>query len=262
MRGKAPWNQKWVKKLDAAGKLLTKLTKSLRNLPEDPFTTREKLEKASKALEKAGLDTLKPPEKLHSALDKSCLKLTAEFWNEFEKACSKSRWALHGSITRRLVCRGIIVELKKDRVWIEGRAGSLPPYVPIVMEALRPEVEQLIPNQFDPEQFVELLLASYEKVPGGAERSLEEIYKAAVLVSQKAVFWKHLDVKQFSPLTRQAFRARLAEVLRVGQRARDGKLVRLATTIGSKNVWEVFSPGEGRLVQVGRMTFSVAGENS
>jgi hypothetical protein len=40
-----------------------------------------------------------------------------------------------------------------------------------------------------------------------------------------------------------------------GLGTKDGKIPRLGTAL-SGDFWEVFSPGEGRVVQVGRLSFS------
>jgi hypothetical protein len=77
-----------------------------------------------------------------------CTQLRAEFWDRFATACAQQAWALHGTTSQRLLARGIFIELKDEHVQIESLGGSLAPYVPAVIDALRPEVTRLVPPPF------------------------------------------------------------------------------------------------------------------
>jgi hypothetical protein len=51
------------------------------------------------------------------------------------------------------------------------------------------------------------------------------------------------------------FRRRLSAILAENVKLADGRELRLTPTVTRKNVWELFSPAEGRVVQVGRLVF-------
>jgi hypothetical protein len=51
------------------------------------------------------------------------------------------------------------------------------------------------------------------------------------------------------------FRCRLSAVLAENVKPTHGRELRLTPTVTRKDVWEVFSPTEGRVVQVGRLAF-------
>jgi hypothetical protein len=252
MTEESPWVGPWTERLESSAHLLAAVARGLRRPSADPFALRDEVDRLCARLEQAGLVALALPAQARAELSDLCTQLRAEFWDRFAAACGERGWDLHGTTSRRLVARGIFVELKDEQVYVEGRPGALPPYAPTVVEVLRPEVEALVPTDFHPEQFVDLLARAYERVPGEAERPVEEVYRNVVVLVQKEAFWKHLDGKSLVRLTRPAFRARLAVVLAAAPDP-EGPAVRLGTTVNSARAWETFSPGEGRVVQIGRL---------
>ena len=57
------------------------------------------------------------------------------------------------------------------------------------------------------------------------------------------------------PDSRASFRAGLATLMASGAKTKDGRSPRLGTAV-SGDYWEVFSPGEGHIVQVGRISLT------
>jgi hypothetical protein len=127
--------------------------------------------------------------------------------------------------------------------------------VPSAISILEPEVNLLVPQKFNVEEFGELLLRAYENVPGKTERPVEAVYRAAVMLSQKPAFWNSQKNSSFTKLTRPAFRARLTALL-TSDAEHHGRQLHFGTTTDPAGIWEIFSPGENRCVQVGRLYLS------
>jgi hypothetical protein len=244
----------WVEALDRAGRSIAAAVKRAHDLPEDPFKRRHEVEAIRNSLSDHSLGNLGPPQRVLDDLTGECAQLAAEFWQRFGEGCSALGWELHGSTSRRMLCRGIIVELKGESVTVEGIAEAHSPHVPALVESLKPEVAMVAPDAFDAAGFMSQLVTCYDRLPGsGAERGLEDVYRTLLWIVQKPAFWRSLDPKQFVRFTRPMFRARLTEALRQGLKSGDGRVVQLGTTTQPRDAWEVFSPGEGRVVQVGRL---------
>jgi hypothetical protein len=72
---------------------------------------------------------------------------------------------------------------------------------------------------------------------------------------QPATFWATIDPLKFHSLSRATFRSRLSAILADNVKSSDGREMRLTPTVTRRDVWELFSPAEGRVVQVGRLAF-------
>lgn len=252
-RRQNPTFKSWATHVNECSRKLNLLAKSLLNTSGDPFSQRQRLEKATKVLEKLKLDQLTPPAAIWKQLDGKCIQLAEEFWNSFTKETGKLGWEVHGTTNRRLINRGIFLNLKGGRVIIEEVNVALDPYVLAVIEHLKPEIESLLSKKLKLEVFMDVLASAYDELEGPKEKSIEAVYRQAILLSQTPAFWKGGSQKRFNSLTRAMFRARLSEVLRTGLRDKSGRELQFGTTADTREKWEIFSPGEGQVVQVGRM---------
>jgi hypothetical protein len=242
----------WVASIGAAYNLVRQGVKLSTHLPDDPFTARKAILSMGEKLKARHLDMLSPPPELMHQLESECVREKAEFWDQLGHACAARSWEIQGTTSRRLLNRGLFVEAQEEGVSIE----NLPVqtfHVPSLLKALEPVVDTLVPSGHDPQQFLDLVAQAYDSLGGGGEQSLEEIYRTVVWNSQKASFWKSLNPTQFVRVTRPQFRSRLTQTLQLAQRTSDGRELRFGTTVQTKEAWEIYSPGEGRVVQVGRM---------
>jgi hypothetical protein len=185
----------WADGLFSLGRSIQGTIKKVKQLSDDPFRRRDELEAISRALSTLGLDKFAPPQVIRDDLSAQCIQRTAEFWQQFAEACRKREWALHGTTSRRILCRSIFIELNGEAVLVEGIAGQLTPHVETLVERLTPEVEKVLPGKFNASEFVSLIVRAYDQMAGvSVERPLEDLYRASVLLGQKQVFWRNLDV--------------------------------------------------------------------
>jgi hypothetical protein len=246
----------WASRLEATFKVLKAASKFQLQLPVDPFETRRRLQGIIDKLRAARLESLLPPEELMQQLDAECTRQKAEFWSELTAACVQRGWELHGTTSRRLVKRGLFVEATDDEVLIETLPAMQTFHVPKVMKELDGVMCTLAGNGLDQRQLMELVQRAFDALGGGGERPLEEIYRGVVWHAQKWTFWKTLGPKHFVRITRPQFRSFLTQALQLGMRSPDGRELRLGTTVQAKEAWEMYSPGEARVVQVGRLSLS------
>ena len=71
----------------------------------------DEFEAIARALSALGLERLAPPQGIMNELSARCTQLAVEFWQQFSGECQKMDWSLHGTTSRRLLCRAIFVEL-------------------------------------------------------------------------------------------------------------------------------------------------------
>lgn len=190
---------------------------------------------------------------LSKIFDGRCVRARAEFWGSLKEACIARSWGLAGTTDRRIVEQGLFVELLKDKVRVDELALDVSPDAHVVVEAIGKHVEDLRFWTGRIDQFMAALELAYEMVPGERERPLEAIYRATFLSIQRASFWKSLQVSQMTMLVRPIFRACLSAAMSSGVKTPKGRALRFGATLQGKEVWEVFSPGEQRVVQVGRL---------
>jgi hypothetical protein len=243
----------WASRLAAASSVFKAASQLAGHPPEDPFRVRRDLQNLTENLKELKLETLLPPPEWMQRIEVECTRLKAEFWDQLAGACTQRGWELHGTTNRRLINRGLFVEAEDEGINIE----TLPPlttfHIPAVLQQLDPVVSGLAASRQEPKQFLEVLQRALDSL-GGGERSLEDVYRGVVVQAQKPAFWKTVNPQQFVRITRPQFRALLAQVLQTGQQTPDGRELRFGTTVQAKEAWEIYSPGEGRVVQVGRLS--------
>lgn len=249
-----PYEQ-WAGELDSVGKKLSAHAKSAVAAKDDPFSRREQIHRADKLLDGLDATAMKGSATLRKSLDTQCVEALAEFWQRFTQAVKERGWEIHGSTDRRLVCRAFFVELKNEGVTIDGIGGKQSPHVPALMEAITPCLKELEIDKSGLQEFCQLLVESFDAMGGRNEVSIEAVFRQCILLMQPPAFWANVDASKFRPMSRPIFRYRLTALLADNVRSSDGRELRLFPTVNRKDVWELFSPAEGRVVQIGRLAF-------
>jgi hypothetical protein len=247
--------ERWASEIESLSKKLHAHAKAIMAAGDDPFAQREHIDRTDKALCEISLGPPKPPTDLRTSIDTACVEAKAEFWQRFGSAAKDAGWLVHGSTERRLVACAFFVELKNDTVAIEGVPGKYSPHVPAVIGTLKPHIDSLTVDKGSLQRFSELLGEAYDAVGGQGEASIETVFRQCVLLVQSATFWATVEPSKFQALSRPMFRCRLSAMLAENVRSLDGRELRLTPTVNRKDVWELFSPAEGRVVQVGRIAF-------
>ncbi len=252
----------WSSQLIPLVAALSSAQRQLRTLPDDPFEAMKQIGVARDDLRGAGVETARVIDLILSDLDGECVKHQAEFWGRLEAACVTNGWELHGSTDRRLVNRALFVSISGPVVKIEGQPSTYTPYIPSLIAPLARWLQGL--GGFDRaaiESFTGTLAKSYDSLPRpGVECSLEDVYRRCVIEMQKPIFWRNPTPTSFVTFSRPAFRYRLSEMLRLGISTADGRILRLGTTTMTKDAWEIFSPGEQRVILAGRISLSSNGD--
>jgi hypothetical protein len=246
---------RWASDIESLGKKLNALAKSLLVGGDDPFSQRENIDRTDKTLSEINVGALKAPADLRKSVDAACVEAIAEFWQRFCSAARDAGWEVHGSTERRLVARAFFVELKNDAVVIDGFAGKLSPHVSALMGALKPHIDSLTAEKGALQQFSDILAEAYDILGGQGDVPIEAVFRQCVLLVQPTSFWATVEPSKFRQLSRPMFRCRLSAILAQSVRPADGRELRLTPTVNRKDVWELFSPAEGRVVQVGRLAF-------
>jgi hypothetical protein len=253
MSGLRPWSNQ-VATLSATFGVVQK---QLRGLPENCFDALRQVNGARNALQSAGIKGIELIDSAAAALEGECLRSETEFWGLLTEACSANGWDLFGSTNRRLVCQAVFVSQDGRSVKIEGQAAIFTPDVANVMGALGKQFQDIECSESELNTFLELLTRAYDMTPKiGSESNLEELFRRCVIEFQKPSFWRNPVKESFVSLTRPAFRFRLSELLRKGMTTPDGRAISLGSTTTTKDAWEVFSPGEQRVVLAGRLSFA------
>lgn len=245
--------EQWVSTVESLSKQLRACTKAILSSGDDPFGRLQNIDRAAKLLEEN--DLTKSLTELRKSIEKDCLEAAAEFWQRFCAAANDAGWEVCGSTDRRLVSRAFIVELKDRVVSVDGLPGRFTPHVPDLIQILKPHIDRLSENYGSLQQFADLLARAYDSWGGRGDIGIETVFRQYVLLMQPSSFWTNLEQSKFKSLPRPAFRYLLSKMLAENTRAADGRDLRLTPTLNRKDVWELFSPAEGRVVQVGRLTF-------
>lgn len=245
---------KYLKNLEAVGKLGRDAARRLGDGERDPFVRRKILSKVAAEVEALGIPKSTAMQALELA-EQECLRCRAGFWDDFAIECANRGWRLVGSTGRRMIQEGVFIEVDGDEVKVSETGASLATYAPSVARALATEVQEVERFCKESKRFVDQLAVAHDAVPGDQEKPLEAVYRQYVMVVQKPGFWRTLLPAQFTRISRPMFRAALTAVMEQGLRARDGRVPRFGTALAGE-YWEVYSPGEGRIVQVGRLSFA------
>lgn len=246
---------RWASDLEALGKRLLAHAKAVSAAGADPFASRENCGRVDRTLDDIDVARLRAPADVRKAIEAQCVEGIAEFWQAFGDAAKGHGWEIYGATDRRLIARAFFIELRNDSVSVDGVPPKLTPYIPAIVGAIKPLVEGLAISKEALQEFTNLLADAYEAAGGAGEVSVESVYRHCVMLQQSAQFWATGEASRFHPLSRPVFRYRLSAILAENMRSTSGRELRLTPTVNRKEIWEVFSPTEGRVVQVGRMSF-------
>ncbi len=247
--------EQWAGDLESLSKKLQSHAKAILAAGDDPFAQREQIERTARTLSEVDTNRLKAPDALRKVVDTQCVEARAEFWQQFCASAQTAGWEVHGSTDRRLVSRAIFVELKNDMVTIDGAPGRHSPYVPSLIQTLKPHIDVLKADKGGIRDFVDMLAQAYDMLGGQGDITLEAVFRQCVLLIQSPAFWINVEPTKFLELPRPVFRYRLSAALSENLATTDGRDFRLMPTVNRKDYWELYSSAEGRVVQVGRLSF-------
>jgi len=259
-----PYFRPWSDQIATLSATLGAVQKQLRGLPESPFEALRRINAARDALQSACIQGIEVIDSAAVALEGDCVRSETEFWGLLTEACGAIGWKVFGSTNRRLIHQAVFVSQDGRSVKVEGQPAIFTPDVPTVMAALRHQFQDIESSESELRTFLDLLIRAYEATSKtGSECNLEELFRCCVVELQKPGFWRNPVKASFVSLTRPAFRFRLSEILRRGMTAPDGRLISLGSTTATKDAWEVFSPGEQRVVLAGRLScVSIRGDHA
>lgn len=250
----------WSDRLVALNNALATAHKHLRKASADPFEVVHRLNAARHALTSVGVDADKSLDAILPALESECVRLEAEFWGLLTQECAARGWDVVGSTNRRLVNKALFISQEGSAVKVEGVAAECTPYIPTLMPKIARVVEEFMAPEAEVKSFLAVLAKVYDALPRpGSECSLETLYRHCIVELQKPNFWRNPSSTAFMSLGRPAFRYRISEILRLGISTADGRAVTLGTTTMSKEAWEIYSPGEQRVVIAGRLSLTRLG---
>jgi hypothetical protein len=234
--------------LASAAKVLERSVAESAHAPQRVVRAVEKLVEAFSPL----LDPALRPAPLLDGWKALAIRARLEMEADFREACDAKHWRLDGQWPEVYVERGVRVHVQEDgRVVTIGSERLTEPSVTEVVGALARQVEVLLPKGFDPAGFMEELAAAYDAIAGPqmAQVPIFELYKSCR-------FWKDARETYFLALSQDQFRARLSEALeRNATETGDGRRIRLAPPLNSKDAIFVYQPAEGRFGYVGRVDF-------
>lgn len=253
----------WSERVSVLGNVFATAHKQLRKLSADPFEVVGCFNSVRQALQGVGIDPSKALGALLPVLESECIRLQAEFWGLLAQACGSRGWEVVGSTNRRMIKKAVFLSLEGNSVKVEGAAGPCTPFVPSLMPTLGRVLEEAEASEPELKTFLGVLAKAYDVLPrSGSECSLEAVYRQCLLESQKPNFWRTPSAASFVVLSRPAFRYRISEILRLGLVTPDGRAVALGTTTMAKDSWEIYSPGEQRVVIAGRLSLTRKGGDS
>ena len=257
---KKPDPSRWSSDLGTLANVLATAEKSLRTLPTDPFESLKRIDAVAELLKRAGVAPIPALDATRSDIEQDCVRHEAEFWGRFAEECAASGWELFGSTNRRLVNRAIFVSQAGRVVKVEGLSTAYTPFVPKLIAVLVIQLRDVGASEAELQSFLEIVSRAYDSIPrAGQESSLEAIYRHSIIEAQKPNFWRNPSPGSFVTLSRPMFRYRLSEVLRLGITAPGDRALSLGTTTMTKDAWELYSPGEQRVVLAGRLSLTSDG---
>lgn len=258
----APVNS-WSERVTALANAFSTAHKQLSKVSDDPFEVMRCINSVRQTLHDVGIDPNEAVDAFLPALESECIRLEAEFWGLVTEACRARGWEVDGSTNRRMVKKALFVSLEGRAVKVEGIPGPCTPFVPNLMPMLARMLEDTEVSELELRSFLVVLAKAYDALlSSGSECGLEAVYRQCVLESQKPNFWRTPNAASFVALSRPAFRYRISEILRRGLVTPDSRSVALGTTTTSKDAWEIYSPGEQRVVVAGRVSLTRMGGGS
>jgi hypothetical protein len=197
--------------------------------------------------------------RVQQVADQAASVAVLELESDIRDLCQSRGWRVDGQWPTLIIERAIELKVDSDErtVKIAGRktAGTS---TSVIERALEERVTELIPRGFDPTKFIAQLAQAYDSASGGkgGEITVLHVYRALVILSQPARFWRDARRAGFSELTNEQFRARLSAALEANATAAsDGRELRLLPPIEPKDAVFLYQPAENRFGFVGRIEF-------
>lgn len=182
-----------------------------------------------------------------------------EFETDLRTALAQQRWKVEGCWPSIYVEHGIPVDIdeKSRSVKVGGRKTSTPT-VKSVVAALKPLVAGLVPNNFAPQSFIDLLAKAYDDVKGSKSQApAQDVYYGLVMRIQAPQFRRDARADRFRELTLDQFRARLTRCLECGYTSTtDRRELRMLSPLDPQESIFVYQPAELRFAFVGRIEFT------
>lgn len=247
------------RQVESVGKRLQELGKKIQKAETDPFAARSLCRSVNEVLADTEIENLKANEAILTSLNNACEIESAEFWSRFSAATTREGWTLIGATERRLLAYAFFISAKGDQIQVEGVTGSFTPHVPALISALKPIVARAACTDAELSKFADILERAWEACGGQGEILLEDVYRQFFVVNQPNSFWDSVEPQKINHVSRPIFRSRLSFLLSREVRSRKGRRIRFGTTLNPREAWEIFSQGEGRVVQVGRIIFEDGG---
>jgi len=249
-------------RLDAAASDLKRLAASIRGATKAGRRNRPKtlelLDSAKKLFERL------------RAIERECEDAASKWrevggkeWLEIDASvkdmCKRHGWRVDGSWPSYLVAYGVQLEFddKTKSVQVAGQ-GIDGDDLEGVELALNGQITQLIPKEFAPGGFLELLASAYEDAKRRSSQvPILDVYKAVVVRSQRPGFWRNAKNEKFVGLSVDQFRARLSKTLEANVlKTKAGLELRFFPPLDPKDALFLYNPIERRLGFVGRIEFA------
>ena len=206
----------------------------------------------------SALQALRPTLVQYSAdTERAATEEFAQLQESLREACTHRRWQFDGQWPTFYVERAIPVTIDESRR--SAKVGHV--RVPVasvvaIVEALSSQLESLLGPKFVPAAFLADLAEAYRTLRPSGPAPLFDIYRALIIRSQRARFWRDATPKDFLSLSADQFRARLSKVLEVGATsAPDGRHLRLSPPLNPQEGLFIYLPDERRFAWVGFIEF-------
>jgi hypothetical protein len=179
--------------------------------------------------------------------------------SDLREACQSRGWSVDGQWPTLYVNRAVRVEVDEQRNTAAVSDRRIrPAAVPPIVEALEEIIPTLLSRDQSAEEFMVLLAKAYDEAigPRGGPAAIWDVYRAFVVNSQSARFWRDARGEKFVSISSDQFRARLTHALEQGvTRSPDGRELRLLPPLDPKDALFVHQPAENRFGYVGRVEF-------
>lgn len=186
-----------------------------------------------------------------------------ELENDIRDLCESRGWRVDGQWPTLIVQTAVDVKVDPEQRTVAVSGRRLNGTTRRTIErAIEEQVTELFPRGFDPRKFIAQLADAYDEASArkGGEIPILDVYRALVIKSQPARFWRDARRMGFAEISSDQFRARVSAALEANiTTAPDGRELRLLPPIDPKNALFLYQPAELRFGFVGRIEFVVPG---
>lgn len=186
-------------------------------------------------------------------------RLWLELETRVREIGEKHGWCVVGSWPSYLVAYGIQIQFEEKAHTATLGSRKLVVFELSELESfIQEEVEDLIPRDFAPQRFLDLLYAAYQDARKNSDQvPIFELYQALVIRAQRPGYWRNATSARFSGLTIEQFRARLTVALKSGAlKTRSNNEIRLFPPLDPRDGLFFFNPLDERLQFLGRVAFT------